>query len=231
MTMTAPWPPADFAYTDRPSKAAYIARAYAPALQGRVLDVGCGQRLLAQHLPDCSYTGVDLSPEADLKLNLDREDLPFPDRSFDCVVATDVLEHLERLHDVFDACCRISARSLLVSLPNPAGEFMLSVAQGKGDDFKYYGLPIDPPEDRHRWFFSSQQAAQFLRVRGERNGMRIERLDVAPGAELSWNDASGHNRLGTNAFRMSTTWALLTRRTESDPSHQNAGQPGGANGR
>ncbi len=231
MPMTAPWSQADFAYTDRPSKAAYIARAYAPALQGRILDVGCGQRLLARRLPECTYTGVDLSPEADVKLNLDREDLPFGDRSFDCVVATDVLEHLERLHHVFDACCRIASRHVLVSLPNPAGEFMLSVAQGRADNFKYYGLPIDPPEDRHRWFFSSEQAAHFLRVRGQRNGMAIERLDVAPGAELVWSDGAGRNRLGTNAFRMSTTWALLTRRTESDRVDPIDGQPGVANGR
>ncbi|MFI4897196.1 MAG: class I SAM-dependent methyltransferase [Phycisphaerales bacterium JB059] len=212
MTLAPCWPAADFAYTDRPSKAAYIARVYAPALRGSVLDVGCGDRLLAEHLPGIAYTGVDLGPRADVRLDLDREDLPFGTGQFQTVVATDVLEHLDRLHEVFDACCRIAARYLLVSLPNPAGEFLLSVAQGSADRLKYYGLPLDAPEDRHRWFFTSQQAAQFLRERGARNGFGVERLDVAPGARLTWTGGEGRNRLADPAFSASTTWCLLARR-------------------
>jgi hypothetical protein len=71
---------------------------------------------------------------------------------------------------------------------------------------------VDPPEDRHRWFFTSRQAAQFLRERGERNGFEIERLDVAPGASLTWTGGNGHDRLADPAFSASTTWCLLARR-------------------
>lgn len=68
----------------------------------RVLDVGAGTGWLAAHVPD--YTGVEVSPEAvqeaqqagrNVMLGDLRDGLPFPDASFDGVIAKDVLEHVE----------------------------------------------------------------------------------------------------------------------------------------
>lgn len=67
----------------------------------RLLDVGCGTAWLAEHFAD--YVGVDGSEDA---VNAAREHgrealvhrvedpLPFPDASFDAVVAKDLLEHV-----------------------------------------------------------------------------------------------------------------------------------------
>jgi SAM-dependent methyltransferase len=67
----------------------------------RVLDVGCGTGWMAGHFDD--YTGVDGSPDAvseaqaagrNVLLADVRAKLPFPDESFDGVIAKDLLEHV-----------------------------------------------------------------------------------------------------------------------------------------
>lgn len=42
---------------------------------------------------------------------------------------------------------------------------------------KFYNLPIDPPEDRHKWFYGVHEAERFMRERGNRNGMEVVQLD------------------------------------------------------
>jgi len=42
---------------------------------------------------------------------------------------------------------------------------------------KFYNLPIDPPEDRHKWFYGVNEAERFIRERGNRNGMEVVQLD------------------------------------------------------
>lgn len=172
-------------YTDRATKARYIARKYAAILGGRVLDVGCDEAPLRGLVGDPgAYVGVDLNPAADVRVNLDRdarEDgtiLPFPGASFDTVVCTDVLEHLERAHAVFDELCRVSCDRVIVSLPNPIAAFLEGLASGSGGRIKYYGLPAEAPADRHRWFFGFEEAAAFVRDRGARRGFEIEQLDA-----------------------------------------------------
>lgn len=199
-------------YTDRESKARYIADKYLPILGGRVLDVGCDRRQLATHLPiGASYTGIDLCPEADIVINLDREALPFADRSFDAVLCADVLEHLDNLHAVFDELLRVSDGRVIVSLPNPYRTFVLAAAAGALDPLKHYGLPVEPPADRHRWFFGAAQAEAFIRARAARGGFGVEQLDVEDEGCPSWFNAKGENRFADWNVRGGTTWAVLRR--------------------
>jgi hypothetical protein len=206
-------------YTDRPSKARYIAAKYAPILTTSLLDIGCDQRQLLSHLPPTiQYTGLDLAPPADVVLNLDLPGtkLPFPDQHFDTVLAADVLEHLERIHAVFDEMCRVAARHVIVSLPNPVHNFIDAITAGQGGRLKFYGLPVDPPKDRHRWFFGAEEAAQFLRERGRRHGFEVEQLDAdSPGCP-KWLSPQGTNYLASPNATQGTTWCVLRRATLAD---------------
>jgi len=212
-----------FTYHDRQSKALYIADKYRSILGGSVLDVGCDVARLRNLVAHPSrYVGVDLGPAADLQLNLDRDDLPCGDRSFDTVLATDVLEHLERCHAIFDELCRVAARHVVVSLPNPLHNLIHELTTGAtgedgrggggGANLKYYGLPTDAPGDRHRWFFGAEEAARFLRERGERLGYAVEQLDFEEPGLPSLRTRDGVNICTHPNLRLGTLWCVLARR-------------------
>ena len=205
----------DLRYTDRATKAGYIADKYASILAGSVLDVGCDAAPLRTLVPRQDlYTGVDIRPDADIVVNLDRDDLPLADRSFDTVLCTDVLEHLERCHAVFDELCRVAREHVIVSLPNPLRVLVQALAAGRMT-IKYYGLPADAPPDRHRWFFSHDDAVAFLTHRGQRNGFAIEQLDTED-ADTSpappWPTRETGNVLNHPAVRHGTLWCVLRRK-------------------
>jgi SAM-dependent methyltransferase len=149
-------------FRDRASRSAYIARRFAALLAGRVLDVGCDQAVLRQLLSDVAYVGVDISGKPDLQLNLEQiERLPFDDASFDCVVCVDVLEHLDNLHAMFGELIRVAKRYVILALPNNWANARKPIGRGSGSLSKY-GLPAEPPADRHKWFFSLSEAESFV---------------------------------------------------------------------
>jgi hypothetical protein len=61
---------------------------------------------------------------------------------------------------------------------------------------KFYGLPPDPPADRHKWFFSADEAEAFIAYRAAINKMRIVQMD-----HEAWG-IEGHGLQG-----MVRTWA------------------------
>ena len=145
---------------DRPR---FLSRLYGRYLEGSVLDVGCDKAVLREFVGAERYTGIDRSPEADLNHDLMADGrLPFEDGSFDTVVCTDVLEHLENLHQIFDELVRVARRHLLITLPNNWNSARQRLRRGKGA-IAHYGLPLEPPPDRHRWFFSLGEAEEFFR--------------------------------------------------------------------
>ncbi|MBL8764850.1 MAG: methyltransferase domain-containing protein [Phycisphaerae bacterium] len=203
----------EFRYTDRDGKARYVAIKYAPLLTGSVLDVGCDRARLRTHLSDAvRYTGVDRSRDggADVAVDLDRDELPFEPASFDTVLCTDVLEHLERCHDVFDQLCRAARRHVIVSLPNPLRNMLESLVVGRAA-VKYYGLPVEAPGDRHRWFFGFEDAVRFVSERGRRAGFSVEQLDFEHQAQLSWPAPAGADIFAHPSVRPGTMWCVLRR--------------------
>ncbi|MFT4710152.1 MAG: SAM-dependent methyltransferase [Bacteroidia bacterium] len=160
---------------DRPR---FISERFGQALSGRVLDVGCDEAVLREFVGADRYTGIDISDAADIRQNLmENGKLPFADGEWDAVTCTDVLEHLENLHEIFEELVRVSGRHLVISLPNNWNSARRQMQRGYGA-VAHYGLPLDKPVDRHRWYFSLLEARDFLVGQAERHGLQVEDLVV-----------------------------------------------------
>jgi len=146
----------------RDERMQFVAQRFRERLCGRVLDVGCDVGNLKSYLPGVEYLGVDVSPRADRQLDLERLDrLPFDDASFDCVACIEVLEHLDNLHTVWREIVRVARHSVIISWHNCWVNARRPLTRGYGG-FSHYGLPFERPLDRHKWFFSLEQAADFV---------------------------------------------------------------------
>jgi len=102
----------------------------AGAIHGEtVLDVGCGTGFLLDYLkharPDLALTGVDFIIEEgtrtrhpDIRFEqANIEKLPFPDRSFDTVICTHVLEHILEFRQALSELRRVARRRLIIVVP------------------------------------------------------------------------------------------------------------------
>ena len=147
-------------YNSREERAAYTYKKYGEFLQGRILDVGCGDAYLKE-LVGSEYVGIDITGKPDVVFDLEQGKLPLKSDSFDCVVCTDVLEHLENIHDMFFELARVTRKYVIISLPNNWNPFIKKILKGESD-LKFYGLPVEKPKDRHKWFFNYEEAKNFI---------------------------------------------------------------------
>jgi len=160
-------------FNDRSARSHYIAERFEPYIAGKVLDVGCDRALLRTLRPDIDYFGVDMGGTPDLSLNLEEiAALPFEDGSFDTVVCSDVLEHLDNIHFMLSELVRVSRKHLIISLPNNWTNARRPLERGKGS-FDKYGLPLEKPVDRHKWFFSLSEAIAFMDYQAQKLGVNI----------------------------------------------------------
>jgi len=156
---------------------------------GNILDVGCDIRQLKEALPSgIDYIGVDLLGKPDILVELDRNhSLPFKDKSFDLVFCSEVLEHLEDIHFVFDELCRVSRKYVILSMPSPVVSsrnyfsgrlYVDTISKQKefGKYMKFYGLPLEKPRDRHRWFFNTEEAVDFVNYRADLNNCKVAKI-------------------------------------------------------
>ena len=77
-----------------------------PASAKKVLDLGCGDGSLGRKIKEkgIQVVGIEYDPELVNEarknldevhcLNLEKEEIPYPQRYFDCIVCADILEHL-----------------------------------------------------------------------------------------------------------------------------------------
>jgi len=175
-------------YDSRTARSRFVASHFRSILTGRVLDVGCFERDLQAAIGEgVEYVGVDLHGRPDVRFDLESGPLPFEDGSFEVAVCTDVLEHLEKIHFVFDELLRVSRRHVIVSLPNCwHGNWRWVLPWRASRSGKYYGIPPDIPRDRHRWFFNTCEAAEFIHQRAGINGARVVWQDfILPQSRLN----------------------------------------------
>ena len=127
--------------------------AWCSADGGSVLDIGARDRVLRKHLqPGIEYKSLDMGPGCDYTASLESV-LPFPDQSFDHVIALDVLEHVNSLHFAFAELCRIARSNVIIALPNMGHlRHRLSILRTGLPTTDKYRLAAKDPVDRHRWF-------------------------------------------------------------------------------
>jgi hypothetical protein len=209
------------AYSDREGRNRFLGDAFRDILSGKIVNIGGGgKKHLATWLPDgCEYTEIDVAGQPDIVMDLEKDlPMPFESRSFDTVVCTDVLEHLDNFHEVFDELCRLSRRYVIISLPNAWASNMWGMTRGAGASGKFYGLPTQQPEDRHKWFFSFSEAEKFLIERSAERQFRPARwvtigyVGASFAGRLMRSFASiAFGRTGRLNLFSGTIWVLLER--------------------
>ncbi len=153
----------------------------------RILDVGAGSGLfsfLLRKWCGCEVRALDLRPvrrrwageEVEVEgCDVERERFPFPDESFDCVVCSEVLEHL--LHSpshMLSEIRRVLRRGgvLVLSTPNAVKlAVRLKVLLGK-ELCHYRSFYASPPSDRHHKEYTLSEVRELL----SEHGFRVERI-------------------------------------------------------
>ena len=146
-----------------------------------ILNIGGGQKRYLKNSP-FKITEIDISGDNDLILDLDKiTKIPLKNKSFDAVVALDVLEHLENFHFILNEMNRLTKKYMFISLPNCFGTFFEIILNRKNKDelnegyyHKFYGLPMQKPVDRHRWFLTIKDIERFFYKFGEINNSKID---------------------------------------------------------
>lgn len=175
-------------FTNREGRAQFIADTFAAELNEAktVLDVGSDYNSLKKILGS-KVTGVDLYGEPDIVVDFEKELLTrFKDNEFDFLVCTEVLEHLDNFHAMAEELYRVSNKYILVSLPNCLSIFTKWNILFHDRASKYYGLPFERPEDRHRWFFSYKDIDKFFIHFCKQHGCTIKRKFLQVGLTKSW---------------------------------------------
>jgi hypothetical protein len=155
-------------------KADCIVAAFPDAWRGTVLDVGCRSRELRKALggTEVRYLGLDIKATADIVVDLD-DGIPLGAGEATTVVALDVLEHTNGIHQALAELFRVASKTVIVSLPN-CYEIQARIRHLLGRPISgKYGLPLQPPPDRHRWFFSLDDARVFCRSQARENGWAV----------------------------------------------------------
>jgi hypothetical protein len=179
-------------YAHPRGRAHFIVEEFADFIRGRVLEVGAGSsvEVFKKHLGDRyyaldlerSYTLGDAAGDRPHDKVVDLEDgvLPFGDRSYDTVICTDVLEHVDNIYAIYDELFRVAGRYVIISLPNNWPGMLGSFLAGHNLTHSAgYGLPPQPKPlgMRHKYYFNLEEACDFLIGRTPR-GFRVRRVEL-----------------------------------------------------
>jgi len=130
------------------------------ARAANVIEIGCGEGYMLEIMQRINqtsrYTGFDIdipilyqaqerNPGAGVLL-ADAHHTPFADRAFDVAVCCEVLEHVERLHDVIREIKRVATGHVIVSVPREPMWRALNLVRGE-----YVGALGNTPGHVNHW--------------------------------------------------------------------------------
>ena len=79
------------------------------------------------------------------------------------------MEHLDNFHETLENLFDTTKHALIISLPNSFNS-VINIFKNKknynpiqGLHTKYYGLPIQKPPDRHKWWFTNEDTLYFFK--------------------------------------------------------------------
>lgn len=148
----------------------------------RLLDFGCGKGVITEkiHLLRPSYTicGVDISSKAlivakrriktgEFRLIDESQHIPYPNNTFDIILASDVLEHIYDTKTAFRELARVlkPGGTLIITVPyNGKLKMLIAVLIG----FEFYFDPSSP----HIRHFSPKTLTQCVK----NTGLHVERI-------------------------------------------------------
>ena len=178
-----------FQFINRSERATYIYNVYKEYLDDGVVDVGSYKSDLRRYVRG-NYYGLDIleSEDVDCVLDLEKSKIPLEESSYNCVVCTDVLEHVDNFNAVFSELLRVSNRYVLISLPNLYNyETVIRILLGK--KIKFYGLESSDTNDRHKWFPSHFQTIDYFEENKKLHGYEIIDVHAHP---LRYRGLKGH---------------------------------------
>ncbi len=138
-----------------------------------VLDVGCGEgftlaRLKKEHIGkvhegiEIDHSAIELGRKLYPKISIKEGDiykLPYRNNTFDLVIATEVLEHLENPKKAYRELLRVSKRYVLLSVPNEPWFTFQRIARFQ--NIVHLGAH---PEHIQHW--TSRGFSKFVKVKG-----------------------------------------------------------------
>lgn len=147
-----------------------------------ILDAGCGEGFTIQQLSKGeigkTIEGIEYSKDAiaygkklfpDLKFRQGSVyELPYKDESFDLVVCTEVLEHLEDPIKALREMLRVSKKHLIISVPNEPFFMISNFLRGKN-------LSRLGNDEGHINHWNAHSLKKFL----SQNGVKIKKLSLA----------------------------------------------------
>jgi 2-polyprenyl-3-methyl-5-hydroxy-6-metoxy-1,4-benzoquinol methylase len=147
-----------------------------PATAGSLLELGCGEGALGALVKQrqrCRVIGIELDREAaavarrrldDVYTGDVRHLLEILDERFDCVVGSEIVEHVDDPWTLLSAIRRVTAPGgqLVLSIPNLANaSIILDLIRGRFD-YAYIGLTCAG----HLRFFTRKSIAEMLQISG-----------------------------------------------------------------
>jgi len=139
----------------------HLAHYHKKYLEGNVIDVGSRSSELLERLTGIKAELVDKHNKDLPDWDWEKEKVPARDGSYSTVICYDTLEHIDNLHEGFEDTLRLSSKYVLISLPNNWKKALNEFIKGRGR-WASYGIPPEPPHDRHKWFFNTEDVEDFI---------------------------------------------------------------------